>query len=348
MTAVPRVREATPEDAGAIAALAARSADGGAVAFRAIDHVPAGTALRPGTERLSVVAELPGAGIVGAAAIGFGRFRYAGAEHPYALLNSLAVDPDHRGQGVAKALATWRLERAERELGADAVILADIQGGNAASRAVARHWATGFTTRMLIVPAPMRHRPPRLPADVVVRDADAADVPGIISHLTERAAARDFARIWTPESLAAWLAATPFAEPIARYRVATDRTGRLIGGIALRDDGRLRSMEVTHMAAAIRAANLVMRVVPREGVLRNVTVEHLWHVPGREDAAAALYQQTRWLDRDHGNTLLSSIDARDPIRRCLGMLPWSPTTTTVAAVRAAVPPSPDRLVEPLL
>jgi hypothetical protein len=108
-------------------------------------------------------------------------------------------------------------------------------------------------------------------------------------------------------------------------------------------------MELIRMPMAIRAANLVLRAVPRDGHLRNLVAEHLWFAPGGEDAAAALWQEVRWNWWARGSNLLITIDPRSPIRPLLDLPPWTPTmsTTFTFAVRAQTPLDPARLVAPL-
>lgn len=332
------IREATADDAAAVERLTSASADGGAVAFRMTEHI-AGFE-EPGRSRIRIVAELPGAGIVGSAVLTLGTFGYAGESRPFGLLSSLVVAAEHRRKGVAAALGRWRIERATDAGGPDVVVLADVQRGNAASLAAARKWANGFTGPQITFPATMRAEPFRSSGGVTVRDASSEDLPEIAAGVTAFAAGRDFSRPWTVAALGAWLAASPFPDPVHLYRVAIDPTGRIVAGIALREDGRLRSMTVTRMPGAIRMVNGFLHVIPPDGVLRNVLVEHFWRAPGQDAAARALWEDTRWACRDRGTHVVFTADARDPVRRVLGTRPWSPTTTIVTAVRADPPVSP--------
>lgn len=344
------LREATAADAAAIAELAERSPDGGAVSFRVRNHVDAESAYAadPRTS-VGVVAEVPGiAGVAGSARMFVGRCRYEGTERPYALLGSLMVDPAARRRGIGAALARWRIEKAVELAGDDVVVVANIQRGNEGSLANARRWATSFTEPHVSVPLPMRGRAPRLPAGLVVRDAVAADHAAIVAGVGAYAGERNLSRVWTEESLGAWLAASPLNDPVDHYRVAVDAHGDVVAGLALREEGRMRSLELVRVPAAIRAANLLLRVLPPDGVMRNLTVEHLWCAPGRLDAAAALWEETRWSWRERGSNLLITIDGRDPVRGVLGLRPWTPATSFVTAVRAEPALDPARLVEPLL
>lgn len=338
------VRVAGPQERPEIDALREASPDGGAVGFRVHSHVEDGVP-EPSAHRasLDVVAEVPGVGLVGAARLSTGRLQVRGEPRPYALLSSLVVHPAHRRRGVASALARWRIEHAAEVAGDGAVVLANVQRGNAGSLANAARWADGWTGPAVTAPLTMLARRPRA-TRFAVRDATADDSVAVASGHADFTADHAFAHWWAADSLTSWLA----AGRINRYRVATDAGGAVVAGMAVREEGLLRSMEVTRLPAAIAAANLVLRAIPPDRVLRNVVVDHLWFAPGHLDAAADLLRWTRWGWRDRGTHLLVTLDRRSPAVAALGLRPWSPTTATTTAVHAAPPIALDGPVEPVL
>lgn len=124
MTSAFTLREATPADAVAIEDLSDRSPDGGAVSFRARDHVdPQRVHDADRRTAVGVVAEAPGVeGVVGSARMVLGRLRYDGEERAYVLLSSLMVDPAVRRRGLGTALVRWRIERAATALDPERLI----------------------------------------------------------------------------------------------------------------------------------------------------------------------------------------------------------------------------------
>lgn len=338
------VREAGPADEAVLAGLHDASPDGGAVGFRVHHHVPPGTG-EPSVHRrvVDVVAELPGQGAVGSARLSVGMISVAGEPRPYALLSSLVVHPDHRRRGVAAALARWRLDRADEVAGAGAVVLANVQQGNDASRDNASRWADGWTGPAVSAPLTMLRRPPRA-TRFTVRDATVAEASAVAAGHAGFTAGHAFAHLWSSSSLGDWLAGAP----VHRYRVAVDAGGAVVAGAALRDEALLRTMEVTRMPAGIALANLVLRAVPADRRLRNVVVHHLWFAPGHLDAAAALLASTRWEWRDRGTHLLVALDRRSPALPALGLRPWMPTTRSSTAVHASPPVVLSGPVEPVL
>jgi len=340
------LREASPEDDAAIAAITAASPDGGAVQYRTRDHVP--PRLLVPRDSVAVVAELPGVGPVGAARVSLGRCAFAGELRRYALLGSLVVHPAHRRQGVGAALARWRIAYAEEHAGEDVLVLANIQSGNAASLANAARWSTGLSRPALVAPVPVATREPVVPEGWRMGEAEPGDLEEFAAGLAAFTAGHDLARPWTADSLAAWLADSPLPEPVNHLLVARDTAGRMLAGLALREAGRLRSMEIVRVPPAIRAVDRLLHLLPRDGVLRPLDVDRFWFDEGRPDAARRLWEHARWAWRDRGSVLLTTIDARSPLRLSLGLQPWSPTTTIHVAVRSPVPWDASAPFDPIL
>ena len=86
------------------------------------------------------------------------------------------------------------------------------------------------------------------------------------------------------------------------YLVVTDRSGRLLAGLGLHEEGRLSSLVIGHLPARLRAANALLHVVPRDGWMRNLIADKAWFAPGHLDAARYLWQVTRWEWRSDGGT----------------------------------------------
>jgi hypothetical protein len=181
----------------------------------------------------------------------------------------------------------------------------------------------------------------------VVRKVRADELAEVADHLEQFCADVDLARPRTGDDLAAWLAVSPLPEPVNHYLVATDRSGRLLAGMGLREEGRLRSLLIHHMPPAVRAANLALAVVPRNGEMRKLVVDEVWFTPGYTDAARCLWQTARWELREHSTTIVATYDPRGPLRQVLLTPPWMPTTTVTMALRSPVPLDHTRLIDAL-
>jgi GNAT superfamily N-acetyltransferase len=340
------VREAGPRDEAGLAALAAASPDGGAVAFTPEQHVPAREIARDHEISECFVAEADGV-IAGTGRLDIGTCRFEGDDVRYALLSTLRVHPDYRRRGIATELTDQRLRRAAELAGRDVVAVAYIQAGNAASLGNARRWATQIGGRLVVTPVPMRRRPPRPRPGLTVQPAADTELAEIAAAIDASYAGHDFARRWDETRLAGWLAASPFPDPVNHCLVVTDRSGRLLAGLGLHEEGRLFSLVIGHLPAHLRAANAALHVVPRDGRMRNLVADKAWFAPGQLDAARYLWEVTRWEWRGAGTSLLLTHDPRSPVHDVVAARPWLPTTTATVAVRSRRPMHPQTIVEQL-
>ena len=137
---------------------------------------------------------------------------------------------------------------------------------------------------------------------------------------------------------------TPFDAPYKHCWVAADSSGSLQAGIVVTEACRLLTVQVERMPAFIKLANALIRLFPSDGVLRLLTVERFWHLPGRIDAARYLYETLRWEMRSRGNILQSSVDLRDPLAKVFSLAPWEPRLELSLAIRGPVPLDEARLI----
>jgi GNAT superfamily N-acetyltransferase len=334
------LREARESDGDALAALAAASADTGAIRYFPRYHgnpVVAAAALEPGLRW--VLAEERGT-LLGAAQISFGECELEGEVSPFALLNSLAVHRDHRRRGIARALTDWRLEQA-----GDAVVLANIQSGNEGSFANARRWATHFIGQLATPPFGMRGRAPRSP--LAFRDAAGGDWDAAAAGLARFEAGWNLRVPESGGSLEEWASVEVFGGRMRRYLVAVDG-GEVVAGAGFVEAARVTTLQIEHLPPAIRVLNLALRVVPRDRVLRQIGMNRFWWADGREAAGGALLEHARWTLRDVGNAILVTLDLRGPLREVLPLKPWTPKAVGSVAIRSAVAVDESTLLAPLL
>lgn len=343
------LRQMQPADGQALAALFAHSPDGGRFAIAARYHIDpylAMHALDPGV--VGVVAERPSTGdLVGMALVRLGECCVDGEKRPYALLTSLMVHPDYRRQGIAAQLVQWRVAYARRRLGKETLLLAFIQEGNDASLAVAQKWAQQIGGELQSGLVRVRSKPPRSVAGVTVRAAQSADLASIAAGMNEFYRAYALYRPETAVTLSAWLQTSPFDTPIRRIFVAETKAGEIVAGLAVTEQCRLTTMEVQQMPGLVRLLNKVVRMVPPDGVLRQLGVSKVWYAPGRQDAAQYLWQSIRWQSRHQGSHLVCSYDPRGALPDVLRLPFWLPKGSSVLAATGPVPFKDDWLLYPL-
>jgi GNAT superfamily N-acetyltransferase len=334
------LRPLRPEDGSAYAALLAASPDTGRIGTAErfeIDPYQALVGIHP--DAVGVVAEAPGhEGLVGGACVRFGRCQWEGEVRPSALLHTVVVHPDFRRQGLASRLE----DHAVRRFGEDGVFYAVIQRNNISSERAASKWAGQISKgRLTFISKPTRSTRPSGP--FVVRPVRSEELAAVAERMNEYY--RD-CNLYPPESaasLAEWLGRTPFGTAFRHYRAITDKGGSLLAGMAVTETCRVRTTLLTRVPAALRMLNLLFRVVPTSGHLRELTVSRAWFAPGQREALRHLLETMRWEWREIATSVVVTADVRSPLMEICNVRPWTATVIAGLALRAPVACSEDRL-----
>jgi ribosomal protein S18 acetylase RimI-like enzyme len=342
------LRAMVPTDGPALAALGEQTPETGVVSMHSrFERDPYETlvALRPGT--IGVVAETPDRpGLIGLCLMSFGQCWFEDAVRPSAYLYSLSVHPDYRRRGLASRITTWLVGAARERHGDDVVIYAGTQPGNIASQRTMKSWATQRFDRIVGVVKKPRGNAPPPPAGWVVRPAEGRELDEIA---TRRNAFHDGYNLYPPESatsIAAWRAHSPFGFPFRDYHVVVDQRGNLVAGAGFVEEGLLLSSQIVSVAPPLRLANVILRMVPRDGVMKRIVVDGLWFAADRPDAAALLWESMRWLGRDRATLVMVFFDIRNPLASVIRMPRWIPSPPGTLVIAGPVPMREDRLIYP--
>jgi GNAT superfamily N-acetyltransferase len=295
------------------------------------------------------VAEVEGHdGPVGLGLVNLGESLYEGEVRPFAYLNSLSVHPDFRRRGIASRLALWRVDAARehfRQVGKEGVIVAGIQSGNIGSIQTATKWSTqrleGHSQLGIVK---MRRKPPRRVGGLKLRRAQDGDWEELAARENEFYRDHNFYPPQTAQSLRAWRVQSAFGHPLHDYFVVVDGQGNIIAGLGMTDEGRLRTDRIVRMTAPLRLANLALKMVPRDGVVKRLRAEHLWFDEGRPEAGKYAWEAARWVWRDRASLLSIFFDPQSPVRQAISLPRFMPNNLGSLVLAGPVPAREDRPV----
>jgi GNAT superfamily N-acetyltransferase len=341
------IRPMASDDSDGLRALIEAAPDTGAVRIRVRHLIPSVVAVtRTRPRSVGVVADMPGEGIVGAAAMSYIRIGIDGEPVTAALLHSLAVAPAHRGRGIARQLTDWRVARVRADLGDHVPLVAGIQHGNAASIANARRWSTQLLGPMTIGAAPIRSRARPSP-DWDVGPAQPNELEPAARELNRFHIRHQLWAGTNSEALLAWMATSPLDQPIHHVWVARDRAGSLLAGALFTESFRIVVREVLTRPMLLRLLNPILRLLPADGRIALLDIGPLWFVPGRFDAARALLAGAGQHWAGHATHLGFCHDPSGPVGPLLPSGPFAATSRIQIALGWHGAVSEDRPLAPL-
>lgn len=251
-------------------------------------------------------------------------------------VGDLKVHPAHRGGAVADALTCYARDATLAAGGPGVPTLLTVLAGNrpmerrAAGPRRLPQLARFATIRSYAVPLlwPRLERP-----GLRVTAGDVRDLEAMVALWRRVAVGRNFAPVYAPESLGAWIGAAPGLD-YSCYRLAWRRDGRLAGFLALWDQSSFKQLRVLRYSGRAGAVRFLFNrlaplwagaPLPVAGApLRYVTALHLC----AEDAGAlrALLVHARDALRGRGLAFFAvGLDVRDPLAAALSGLFAQPT-----------------------
>ncbi len=259
-----------------------------------------------------------------------------------AYVSNLRVHHDFRRQGVARGILSYGNRYAEKLLGADPMVYAAVPQGNVGlTLAEAYDCQTTGPIQGGIVP--MLQSAPELKTALEVRAVDQDDLADVAHGMNEFYREHN---LWSPAtpSMLDDFRNTDVAgiRPNQLYVVA--RNDRIVGGLSLSNRTQLIRMKITNIPGYARLLGSLLGLLPRDGILRALTVRHVWFADGELQAARYLWQYLRHRLREQGNSLGIAYDPRDKLADVFQIPFWLPMFKARYIVRASTALDPDRPV----
>jgi GNAT superfamily N-acetyltransferase len=288
------LRPFEPADGPALGALLAAEAATTAMAMTTrYHHDVYASLLVQHPDVIGVVATAPGyQGLVGMATAFLDEVQVEGQLYPRAQLENLKVSHAVRRRGLGRQLAAWRIAEARRRFGRPGVVMAGVEGTNAASLATARSWANQILGPLRIVIGPTQRSGPR-PAGLVTRDIDDGDVEEVVTGSNAFHADTNLYPRPTPELLRAWLAPVDPGGRVRQYRVAVSPAGSILAGALVVQRFELMVDQIDRLPTPLAILSRFLPLVPPDGVIRTVEVMLPWFAPGQLEAGRRLWEQIR-------------------------------------------------------
>jgi hypothetical protein len=201
-----------------------------------------------------------------------------------------------------------------------------------------------ISDRIVIVPTKMRANPPPPTSSFIVHPIGPSEFGQVADQLNSFYRDFNFYEPETADSLASWCTRTPFDTPFHHYIVVTDSRGVILAGIGVSELYRLRTLHIRHMPSALYVLNAFLRMVPSDGITRELVLSKIWIAPGHRQAARYLIETIRWRWQEKASWLITWIDKGNPVLKALNLQPWTPVSKSAVVIDSPEAMSTNRLV----
>jgi hypothetical protein len=213
-------------------------------------------------------------------------------------------------------------------------------GGNV-SLSLAREYQFRATDMIQGGIIPMRRTPPKPRQGLVVRTATESDLAAIAQGMNCFYRGHN---LWSPvaDSLLRNFLVQKVGDIRLNQLYVVTRGSQILGGLSVSDRTKLVRMRVARTPGYVRMMGTLLGVLPKDGILRALTIRRVWFAEGELDAGRYLWQHLRYQLRDRGNCLGIAYDPRDPLADLFQVPFWLPMVKARYLVRATGPLETDR------
>jgi predicted N-acetyltransferase YhbS len=343
------LRPLKEQDGPALAGLSYSAADGGLIHYAAnyqIDAYKAIQALHGDVEGVAACAH-DSSRLVGVGLVRLGKCQFEGAIYPFAMLGNLIVHPDYRGQGLAAQLVQWQVEKAHERCGEEMVIVTNFQVGNRISHKIYNRWLEHFAHPMLYLPLRTAPSVPPNLRGVSTGPLSENEYEAFAECHNMFYADTNFFQPLTGDDLIQLCLRTPLKSPIRHAYAAVNSSGQLLAGLVVMEEYRLKQMEIRGLPKSLEVINNVLGVIPKDGMVRELYLDHIWYMPGQIQAARQLIDTVRWIWSNRATTTAVMFDPTGPLRKVFSTYPWTVKAKTHMLFHAPAEMSPGKSVCPI-
>ena len=340
MNSISDCRPMEAADSPALAELVSASPSAGPASF-AYDYRAGVVQIhRAFAEDLHGIVATAGSSVIGMVLADVRQVQWEGQVCQAAYISNMRVAHSYRRQGVAKEMLSFGSSYFETLLGAGPLVYTAIPSGNVTLN-MAKAYQCQITGAIQGGVVPMLRSARASTPGITVRAAEQDDLAEVADGMNAFYQAHN---LWTPAT----------ANLLDRFRnthvagirpnelyVAT-RNQRITAGLSVSNRTELIRMKIENLPGYARALGSLLGILPRDGILRALTVRHVWFVDGELEAARQLWQTLRYTLRNQGNCLGIAYDPRDKLADVFQIPFWLPMFPACYAVRGGAALDPDR------
>ena len=328
------------DDSPALAQLVSSSPSSGLASFTYDYQAGLLEIHRAFADELHGIVSTAGPAVMGMVLADLRQVQWEGQVCQAAYVSNLRVARNYRRQGVARGILNYGYGYAEEVMGTDPMVYTAIPEGNV-TLALTEAYQCQITGAIQGGVVPMSRSASKAKPGLAVRPADQEDLPAVAQGMNQFYREHN---LWSPVSasgLERYLNTGVAGIRPNQLYVAT-RKARIVAGLSVSNRTELIRMKITNLPGYARWLGSLLGVLPRDGLLRALTVRHVWVAEGELESARYLWQTLRHTLRDQGNSLGIAYDPRDELASVFQIPFWLPMFKARYAVRASTALDPDR------